>query len=78
MLFIFQRNLPFVEVYRTRQFMFKIKTNNSPQDYNSVRGSCQPINESYADQNGSSIAHHLYSSWNCDGEVVSDLEITMT
>ncbi|XP_065368080.1 ceramide kinase [Calliphora vicina] len=71
------RNLPFVEVYRTRQFMFKTKSNTWPHDYNSVRGSCQPINETYAEQE-TTTPDKLYSSWNCDGEVVSDLEITMT
>lgn len=57
--------------------MFKTKSHNWPQDYNSVRGSCQPINESYAEQE-IAAADKLYSSWNCDGEVVNDLEITMT
>lgn len=75
MLFL-QRNLPFVEVYRTKQFMFKTKSSNWIQDYNSVRGSSQPIADSMAEIE-TNASKKLYSSWNCDGEVVSDLEISI-
>uniref|UniRef100_A0A1B0BMT1 DAGKc domain-containing protein n=1 Tax=Glossina palpalis gambiensis TaxID=67801 RepID=A0A1B0BMT1_9MUSC len=72
------RNLPFVEIYRTRQFTFKAKMNAHSQDYNSVRGSCQPIAISGISEDGvSNTDSEFFSSWNCDGEVVSDLEITM-
>lgn len=57
--------------------MFKTKSNSWPPDYNSVRGSCQPITDSETEAEAA-IQKKLYSSWNCDGEVVSDLEITMT
>lgn len=69
--------MPFVEVYRTRQFMFKTKSDTWSEDYNSVRGSTQPIAESSTEADNSA-GQKLYSSWNCDGEVVNDLEITMT
>ncbi|XP_013105695.2 ceramide kinase isoform X1 [Stomoxys calcitrans] len=71
------RNLPFIEVYRTKQFIFKAKPNITPQDYNSIRGSCQPIADSYAEADANR-PEGLYSSWNCDGEVINDLEITIT
>ncbi|XP_061391572.1 ceramide kinase [Musca vetustissima] len=71
------RNLPFVEIYRTKQFIFNAKPNMSPQDYNSIRGSCQPIADSYAEAE-TNFPNKIFSSWNCDGEVITDLEITLT
>ncbi|XP_075147003.1 ceramide kinase [Haematobia irritans] len=71
------RNLPFIEVYRTKQFIFKAKPNITHQDYNSIRGSCQPIADSYAGSD-TNRTDSSYSSWNCDGEVINDLEITIS
>ncbi|XP_058978661.1 ceramide kinase [Musca domestica] len=71
------RTLPFVEIYRTKQFIFNAKPNMTPQDYNSIRGSCQPIADSYAEAE-TNLPNNIYSSWNCDGEVITDLEITLT
>ncbi|XP_073847200.1 ceramide kinase [Musca autumnalis] len=71
------RNLPFVEIYRTKQFIFNARPNISPQDYNSIRGSCQPIADSYPDAE-TNLPNKVYSSWNCDGEVITDLELTLT
>ncbi|KAM8703558.1 hypothetical protein ACLKA7_008219 [Drosophila subpalustris] len=65
------RNLPFVEVYRTRKFNFRTLT--ASQENCSISGSCQPITQSVGDGVNSE-----YSSWNCDGEVVTDLDVTMS
>ncbi|XP_034485283.1 ceramide kinase [Drosophila innubila] len=65
------RNLPFVEVYRTRKFNFRTLT--ASQENYSIAGSCQPIA-----QNDSDGISSEYSSWNCDGEVVTDLDVTMS
>ncbi|EDW84746.1 uncharacterized protein Dwil_GK14278 [Drosophila willistoni] len=67
------RNLPFVEVYRTRKFQFRtLSAAAASEESNfSLGGSCQPIAQ--AEVGGTSE----YSSWNCDGEVVTDLDITM-
>ncbi|XP_034116468.2 LOW QUALITY PROTEIN: ceramide kinase [Drosophila albomicans] len=65
------RSLPFVEVYRTRKFNFR--TLNAPQENYSIAGSRQPIAQSNSDGINSE-----YSSWNCDGEVVTDLDVTMS
>ncbi|KAH8359765.1 hypothetical protein KR093_008700, partial [Drosophila rubida] len=65
------RSLPFVEVYRTRKFNFRTLT--APQENYSIAGSRQPIAQSNSDGINSE-----YSSWNCDGEVVTDLDVTMS
>ncbi|KAH8311193.1 hypothetical protein KR044_004740, partial [Drosophila immigrans] len=65
------RSLPFVEVYRTRKFNFRTLT--APQENYSIAGSRQPIAQSTGDGINSE-----YSSWNCDGEVVTDLDVTMS
>ncbi|XP_017855581.1 PREDICTED: ceramide kinase isoform X1 [Drosophila arizonae] len=67
------RNLPFVEVYRTRKFIFRTLTTPATEENLSLAGSRQPIA-----QNGSDGVSSEYSSWNCDGEVVTDLDITMS
>ncbi|SPP83637.1 ceramide kinase [Drosophila guanche] len=67
------RNLPFVEVYRTRKFQFRTFAAASDESY-SIAGSCQPIAQAEV---GGSSSSSVYSSWNCDGEVVTDLDITM-
>lgn len=67
------RNLPFVEVYRTRKFIFRTFTAPATEENLSLAGSRQPIA-----QNGNDAASSEYSSWNCDGEVVTDLDITMS
>lgn len=60
------RDLPFVEVYRTKQFYFRAQTNEEIV----WNGSCHPINtEPQAIRT---------SQWNCDGEIVHDLEILMS
>ncbi|XP_030373671.1 ceramide kinase isoform X2 [Scaptodrosophila lebanonensis] len=71
------RNLPFVEVYRTRKFNFRTLTAaiTSPDEGFSINGSCQPITEP-SDANSTQL--NEFSSWNCDGEVVTDLDITMS
>ncbi|XP_017082280.1 ceramide kinase [Drosophila eugracilis] len=68
------RNLPFVEVYRTREFQFRTFSGAGEEDY-SIAGSCQPISPPGEMANASSSTE--FSSWNCDGEVVTDLDITM-
>lgn len=68
------RNLPFVEVYRTRKFQFRTLAAAGEEDY-SLAGSCQPISPPGELGNPSSSTE--FSSWNCDGEVVTDLDITM-
>ncbi|KAH8344098.1 hypothetical protein KR084_004494 [Drosophila pseudotakahashii] len=68
------RNLPFVEVYRTREFRFRTLSGPGEEDY-SLAGSCQPISPPGELANTSSATE--FSSWNCDGEVVTDLDITM-
>ncbi|EDV94773.1 GH22641 [Drosophila grimshawi] len=67
------RNLPFVEVYRTRKFIFRTLTAATAEESPSIAGSRQPIAQS-----GSDTLSSEYSSWNCDGEVVTDLDITMS
>ncbi|KAH8381987.1 hypothetical protein KR009_001266 [Drosophila setifemur] len=68
------RNLPFVEVYRTRKFQFRTLAAANDEEY-SLAGSCQPI--SPPGEMGNSTSPSEFSSWNCDGEVVTDLDITM-
>ncbi|XP_017114691.1 ceramide kinase [Drosophila elegans] len=68
------RNLPFVEVFRTREFQFRTFSGAGEEDY-SIAGSCQPISPPGELANSSSNTE--FSSWNCDGEVVTDLDITM-
>ncbi|XP_017023608.1 ceramide kinase [Drosophila kikkawai] len=68
------RNLPFVEVYRTRKFQFRTLAAAGDEEY-SLAGSCQPI--SPPGEMGASSPSTEFSSWNCDGEVVTDLDITM-
>ncbi|EDX11707.1 ceramide kinase [Drosophila simulans] len=67
------RNLPFVEVYRTREFRFRTFS-ASEEDY-SLAGSCQPITP--PEEMAAHSSSTEFSSWNCDGEVVTDLDITM-
>lgn len=71
LLILLQRTLPFVEVYRTRKFIFRTFT--ASQENSSLAGSRQPI----AQGTGGEGLRSEYSSWNCDGEVVTDLDITM-
>nr|XP_036674815.1 ceramide kinase [Drosophila suzukii] len=68
------RNLPFVEVYRTREFRFRTFSAAGEEDY-SLAGSCQPISPPGEMANTNTSTE--FSSWNCDGEVVTDLDITM-
>ncbi|XP_016962467.1 ceramide kinase [Drosophila biarmipes] len=68
------RNLPFVEVYRTREFRFRTFSAAGDEDY-SLAGSCQPISPQGEMANSNSSTE--FSSWNCDGEVVTDLDISM-
>ncbi|XP_017849723.1 ceramide kinase isoform X2 [Drosophila busckii] len=67
------RNLPFVEVYRTRKFNFRTLSAAMSEEQDSIAGSCQPIA-----QNDGNAAGSLCSSWNCDGEVLTDLDLTMS
>lgn len=60
------RDLPFVEVYRTKQFYFRAQTNEEI----TWDGSSHPIN--------AETPSTRTSQWNCDGEVVHDLEIFMS
>lgn len=59
------RDLPFVEVYRTKQFYFRAQ----PNEVCSWDGSSHPINAETPSPT---------SQWNCDGEIVHDLEIFMS
>lgn len=70
--------MPFIEIYRTRQFIFKCNS-DLREVRESIRGSTQPIVESMVDNGNVAVtdSDSLNSSWNCDGEVISDLEITM-
>ncbi|KRF79115.1 ceramide kinase [Drosophila virilis] len=67
------RNLPFVEVYRTRKFIFRTLTAVTTEENLSIAGSRSPIAQS-----GNDTVSSEFSSWNCDGEVVTDLDITMS
>ncbi|EDV47870.1 ceramide kinase [Drosophila erecta] len=67
------RNLPFVEVYRTREFQFR--TFSAGEEDYSLAGSCQPITP--PEEMAANSSSTEFSSWNCDGEVVTDLDITM-
>ncbi|XP_055857698.1 ceramide kinase [Episyrphus balteatus] len=59
------RDLPFVEVYRTKQFYFRAQ----PNEEFAWDGSSHPINDEIPSRT---------SQWNCDGEIVHDLEIFMS
>lgn len=65
-------------MYRTRKFVFKCKSDLVTVG-GSVSGSTQPITESTVElENGvHEISGEFNSSWNCDGEVVPDVDITM-
>ncbi|XP_037952228.1 ceramide kinase-like [Teleopsis dalmanni] len=66
------RNLPFVEVYRTKKFSFRTPNMLTADDEYSISGSCQPITATAEIEDDPNV-----SSWNCDGEVVTDLDVTM-
>ncbi|XP_054738569.1 ceramide kinase [Anastrepha obliqua] len=66
------RNLPFVETYRTKEFGFRSPNASLEEEY-SIRGSSQPIAESDFNYDETDEL----SSWNCDGEVITDQELTM-
>ncbi|XP_036335431.1 ceramide kinase isoform X2 [Rhagoletis pomonella] len=66
------RNLPFVETYRTKKFCFRSPNVNLEEAY-SISGSCQPITQSYVHYDD----EDNLSSWNCDGEVINEQELTM-
>ena len=60
--FSFQYDLPFVEVYRAKEFIFRANETKFSQSTTSI--------ESSAGIMDSSIASSALSVWNCDGEVI--------